>query len=292
VPLRAGSKRVGALELSRLALPLPSLLPSVNQIGFDSYDLIAGTLARGKPRPDGVGRILMWVVEARHRGGGGPPGVAPHGNFAFPLAGTYRRNLIELDASQVNLQFSFGAVPLRGLDFRGQLAADGGFRPGASLYGQVTCADVPNYSAQLRIAGVCNADDTLAAYGTFLGHTYGRGGDANRRPKGVSAGPVTVRAPTAAADGEAIAQISLRRGVRYPAAKHLVSILLVDAETGAPVALDYRSLGSVESDGRGDIAAAHLRIPAGTALPGRLRAYVIADVFPLSLSEVSGDGAG
>ena len=123
----------------------------------------------------------------------------------------------------------------------GQLAADGGFRPGASLYGRVTCADVPNYSAQLRIAGVCNADDTLAAYGTFLGHAYGRGGDANRRPTGVSAGPVTVRAPTATTDGEAVAQISLRRGVRYPAAKHLVSILLLDAETGAPVALDYRS---------------------------------------------------
>ena len=48
LPLRVGRKEVGALEISRLALPLPSLLPSVNQIGFDSYDLIAGTLAKGR----------------------------------------------------------------------------------------------------------------------------------------------------------------------------------------------------------------------------------------------------
>ena len=149
VPLRVGAREVGALEISRLALPLPSLLPSVNQIGFDSYDLIAGTLKRTKPGPDGVGRILMWVVAARHGNGGGAK-ADPNGGFAFPLYGSYKRDQVALNASQVSLQFSFGAVPLRSLDFRGSLAADGSFRPGASLYGQVTCADVPNYSSQLH----------------------------------------------------------------------------------------------------------------------------------------------
>jgi hypothetical protein len=36
----------------------------------------------------------------------------------------------------------------------------------------------------------------------------------------------------------------------------------------------------------GDIAAVRLRIPAGTALPGALRAYVIADVFPVEVSDL------
>ena len=138
-----------------------------------------------------------------------------------------------LNASQVNLQFSFGPVPIRSLDFRGRLGADGRFAPGASVYGQVTCASVPNYSVYLYIAGVCNPSDTLASYGTFLSDGY----DARRRqpqPKGVRAGDVTLQAPTATADGEAVAQLRLDPGARYRAAKHLASILLVDAETGEP----------------------------------------------------------
>ncbi len=129
-----GRKRVGALELSRLALPLPSLLPSVNQIGFDSYDLIAGTLAKG----GGPGPALG--DRRARRGATGSPVPDPNGNFAFPLSGPYRGDEVLLNASQVNLQFSFGPVPIRSLDFRGELGADGRFAPGASLYGQVTCA--------------------------------------------------------------------------------------------------------------------------------------------------------
>ena len=211
--LRVGDDRVGALELSRLALPLPSLLPSVNQIGFDSYDLIAGTVSR-TPTGRHRGSLLLWVIGAR-RDEHGRAVADPSGGFAFPLAGTYRRDQVELNASGVNLQFSFGAVPLRSFDFRGALRPGAGFRPGASLYGLVTCGDVPNYSLQLRVAGVCNSSDTLAAYGTFLSAAYERG-DANRRPKGVRAGTVTLQPPTATADGEAVATLVLQAGRPLP----------------------------------------------------------------------------
>ncbi len=285
LPLKVGRKRVGALELSRLALPLPSLLPSVNQIGFDSYDLIAGTLAKTKPGPDGVGRILLWVVGARTKANG-VPSVDPHGNFAFALAGSYRGDEVLLNASQVNLQFSFGPVPIRSLDFRGELGSDGRFAPGASVYGQVSCASVPNYSVYLYIAGVCNPDDTLASYGTFLSDGYDRRGSANQKPKGVHAGELSLRAPTAIADGEATAQLDLDRGARFRAGRHLASILLVDADTGEPVSLDYRTLTTPVTDERGNVRDVHLRIPAGTSLPARLRAYVIADVYPLAVRDV------
>ncbi len=143
-------------------------------------------------------------------------------------------------------------MPLRSFDFRGRLARGGdGFRAGASLYGQVTCGDVPNYSAQLRIAGVCNDTDTLAAYGTFLSKRYDERGAANLRPSGVSAGEVALTPPTASADGEATAPITVAAGKRYRASKHLVSILLTDAATGAPVALDYRTLTSPVTDADG-----------------------------------------
>jgi len=171
-------------------------------------------------------------------------------------------------------------VPLRSLDFRGTLAPGGGFRPGVSLYGQVTCADVPNYSVQLRVAGVCNETDTLASRGTFLSDRYERGG-ANERPAGVVAGAVALEPPTTTADGEVVAPLTLKPGARFPAGRHLVSVLLVDASSGTPVALDYRTLTRQVTDARGRVVGAELRIPAGTALPERVRIYTIVDVFPL-----------
>ena len=156
----------------------------------------------------------------------------------------------------------------------------------ASLYGQVTCADVPNYSAQLRIAGVCNATDTLAAYGTFLGEAYRRGGGANERPAGVQAGDLALTPPSAGADGELFATIRRDADARLRADRHLASILLVDAATGAPVTLDYLQLTEQVLDAGGQIAGARLRLPAGTALPERLRADVIVDAFPLAVRDL------
>jgi hypothetical protein len=176
-------------------------------------------------------------------------------------------------------------VPVRSLDFRGRLQPDGRFAPGASTYGQVTCASVPNYSAYLYVAGVCNPNDTLASFGTFLSDGYA--GRANERPEGVHAAEVTLRAPTAADDGAAVARLALDRGGRYRTAKHLGSILLVDAATGNPVSLDYRTLTANVADDRGNLREIHLRIPAGTSLPQRVRIFVIADVFPLAIREIA-----
>jgi hypothetical protein len=63
-----------------------------------------------------------------------------------------------------------------------------------------------------------------------------------------------------------------------------VSILLTDAATGDAVGLDYRGETSQAADGRGNIVQAKLAIPAGTSLPTSIRAYAIADVFPLGSS--------
>ncbi len=283
--LRVRRRRVGALELTRLALPLPALLPSVNQIGFDSYDLIAGTVAKSHAGAH-RGRITLWVIGARTNARGVPV-ADPGGGFAFPLHGRFRHDQLVLNASGLNLRFSFGDVPLRSFDVRGALRERGGLRPGPGLYGQVTCADVPNYSAELRIAGVCNQSDTLASYGTLLSDRYDDRGTANLRPPGVSAGPVTLTAPAADADGEVAASLRLNDRASLPADRHLVSILLVDRSTGTPVGLDYRGLTAPVLDGAGNVVGARLRIPAGTELPATLEATTIVDVFPLGRSDLS-----
>jgi hypothetical protein len=265
---------VSALELTRLAVPLPPILPSLNQIGFDSYDWIAGTIARRR------GRILLWVTGAR-RDRRGLLVADPKGGFGFPLAGRYRGDSVILSARDVKLTFSFGAVPLHRVEFRGRLGRDLRMR-GPSLYSEVRCDRVPVYGPALIAIGLCNRDNVLVATGTYLTRRYDPRGGAGRRPRGLRVTRLTLERPTAGRDGSAVARLAVRGAARYRAARHAAAVLLVDAASGAPVPLDYYDGTRTMADGRGNLREVRLTIPPGTFLPERVRAYVIADAFPLT----------
>ena len=51
------------LEFSRLSAPIPSILPSYNQIGFDSLHYIGGAVAK-----NAAGQLVMWVIGGRQSG--------------------------------------------------------------------------------------------------------------------------------------------------------------------------------------------------------------------------------
>ena len=271
--------RVSALELRRLAVPLPPLLPSVNQIGFDFYDLIGGFVRVGR-RDERTGEqpFLLWVIAGR-RDERGRLVADPKGGFAFPLRGRLKGDQFLLRNEGLTLQFSFGDVPLRRFELRGAWDRRLGSRPGSAIYGEVTCNDVPNYGPTLVVTGICNTKGTLAASGTFLTNRYDRRGGASSRPAGVEVGEVTLRRPTSSSDGEARATL---KAPGYRAADHVLSVLLLDRATGRPVNLDHPKLTTVTADDRGDATGVRLRIPRGTTLPRDVEAMVLADVFPLA----------
>jgi hypothetical protein len=275
VPLKRRRDSVSAFKLRRLSLPLPPLLPSVNQIGFDSYDWIVGTLERSSS--DRNGRVLLWVVGSREDRRGRRV-ADPGSEFAFPLAGRYAGNSIILEQRGFELLFTFGPVPLELLQFRGRLDRMRRAAPGASAYGEVNCPDVPNLGGALLAAGLCNEEQKLIASGTYLANGYR--GPANRKPRGVKIRSVKLTRPTAGTDGAVRVRFRLARGARFGARRHTADVLLVDRSTGEPLGLDYNSLTAIRRRG-GKIGGIDLRLPAGSELPGRVRAYVIADVFPL-----------
>jgi hypothetical protein len=172
-------------------------------------------------------------------------------------------------------------VPLRRFDLRMQLGRDLRAKPGAALYAEVFCPEVPVYGPALIAIGLCNADQKLPASGTFITERYDSRGPANRRPAGVRIERVSIERPAAAAPGRVVARLALKRGARFPAARHASGLLLTDAASGDVVALDYEKALSERLDRRGNIREIRVRIPSGTRLPKRVRAHVIADVFPL-----------
>jgi outer membrane protein assembly factor BamB len=271
LPLSVRRDRVSAMTISRLAVPMPAFLTSVNQIGFDSYDWIASTIARTRSR------VLLWVIGA-HKDARGVEQVDPHSAFAFPLSGRYAGRSVVLSSLNVALQFSFGPAPLQRFDVRGEFDSALRFRPGVSTFAETACATVPNYGPELAFTGICNPSGILAASGTLISRRYD--GAANVRPAGVRVRSLRLLAPTSAAPGRVDARLS---GPGLPAAaRHVAAILLTDAATGTPIMLDYRAETSVSADHQGRIAAVHLSLPAQTRLPAKVRAYVILDSFPVA----------
>ena len=271
--LAIGRSKVTALSLRRLAIPLPPFLTSVNQIGFDSYDWIAGTAALGAPDANGEGSVLLWVIGAR-RDAAGVPRPDRSAGFAFPLAGRYRGDSLLLSQKNLRLTFSFGDVPMRRFDVRVQLDKDLRAANGANIYAEVTCSDVPTYGPVLPLIGLCNPTNTLAVSGTLLSDRYDRRGTANRRPAGVTVGDVT-------RNGD---EVTATLTGAYPAKDHIVSILLVDPATNEPLAIDHPRATKTETDAAGNVTRVRVTLPSGA--PQRLRAYVMADVFPLAARDL------
>ncbi|MEJ7892440.1 MAG: hypothetical protein WKF94_07340 [Solirubrobacteraceae bacterium] len=217
--LEVGSERVSAFVLRRAAVPLPSLLPSLDQAGLDSRDLIAGVVSAGEPDDRGVRRVLLWVIGGR-RDARGRVVPDPGGGAAFPLTGRMLGDQFILRRDDVNLRFAFGDVGVRRLELRGALDSTGASKPGTSLYAEVTCNDVPVYGPLLILTGTCNQDGTLIAGGTFLVSPFpratrplgvvGRVG-RNRAPHGLHRRPGD-RVPARAVEGRSPRRVRPARG--------------------------------------------------------------------------------
>jgi outer membrane protein assembly factor BamB len=270
LPLDTGTRRVTAITIRRLAVPMPAFLPSVNQIGFDSYDWIMSTIARTKTH------VLVWVIgavaDAR-----GVERVDPRSAFAFPMAGRYAGRSLALSSQNVSLQFSFGPAPLRRYEMRGSLTPQASFEPGAALYAETVCATVPNYGPELKFTGICNPGGLLAASGTFTSSPYA--GSAASAPPGLHVATLRLTRPTAGAAGSVVARLA---GHLLARRHHVAAVLLTNATSGLPLSLDYRSDTRAQVDGAGRITGVQLTLPRGTRLPAHIRAYVIADAFPLA----------
>ena len=296
LPLSTSANRVSVFLIRRLAVPLPAFLTSVNQIGFDSYVLLVGAVSVGAPNPSegGRGSILLWATQARL----GPRGqylADPNGTLIFPVSGYYRGSTLMLSAQNPTLTFSFGKVPLQFMDLDFTLQHSMTNAPGASLYAQAVCAEIPNYGPEAYLTGMCNETGELPAAGTFITDPYKPSttnrrsrstaiSAANVRPVGLSVSSVSLVRPTPATAGSVTATLALARGASYPAADHRIGVLLVDG-SGQPLGLDYTAQ-TTTTDGHGNIAKVTLTIPAGTLMPSHLSAYVMADVFPLALRQL------
>ncbi len=280
-PLIIGPQRSGAIEWTRLAAALPTMLPSLNQIGFDYLDWIIAPVYHGPERAGGRSRLVLWAVGAR-RDAQGVLRADPHSELLLPLSGECLGEAFIISNEDFHLPITGIEIPFRLFELRGRLGMDGIVLPGASTYAETRVLDIPNFGWKIALAGLANnLAEKLVVCGTFITRPYPEHSPSNQRPEGVSVSEVLFQPPSSRKDGRVQAQFSLDPGASLPVGERRACIALVDTVHERALSLDYAHLHTVEQDASGNLSRLTLRLPRGTHLPERLHAIVILDVYPL-----------
>jgi outer membrane protein assembly factor BamB len=271
VPAHPGEP-AGTLELLRNAVPLPTILPSYNQIGFDSLHYLVGFVegageaavgwviggvldAEGHTQPDPATKVL-FPVQIRQK----------DGQMTFTNTGGFTVNAMNAD------------IPFD--TFRASVLWESGAeRPSAAgLHVTTNCNDIPTYGSFLVNLGFCNpASGMLNVIGSFDMRKHGTG--ITSMPAGVGtvafdvvpAGITTGRKLRATVTGSAL-----------KASEHSIGLFAIDPATGKPLAISYGVSTERTTKPGGFIDT--VTVPLDGTVPSNLRVYMMVDTYPAAVS--------
>ncbi len=250
--------------LRRFAAPHPTMLPSWNQIGFDSLHYLAG-IVEGLPE-----RSLLWVIAGRPVGGRVVPD--PGLRLRFPLVMEADRGLLTLrndDGFKINFVGSWD-MPFD--SYRASMRSDprsGEIIGSAALNAVANANDLEYYGKFLKLLGM--ADVVSGHMAVFGGLEVDLQSHAAVAPSGVG----SVRFTRDARSARAIVT-----GSRLRADGHVFSLLLVDARTGEAVPLYYTQHTRVETDASGAVSSVTVEFGDEVEIPEEIRAYYLVDTHP------------
>jgi hypothetical protein len=255
----------GIWEFSRVATPLPTILPSYNQIGFDSLHYLIG-LVEGS----GPGRALAWVVGGKLAAGSNTTVVDPATRVLFPLEVAHDGGALTLsNETGFAIEFNAFRIPFQLFRVAGRLDGAAVATGGVALNVSAVCAGIGFYGPFLQQLGFCNPQtDILSVFGGAELAPLGSG--VQQAPPGV--GTVAFLASPAGVE-TTLAGSTLRTDT------HAVSLLLIDDATGVAVPIDYGFATQRDVDEDGTVS--RVSVPFGDVTPPlAVRAYLMVDAYP------------
>jgi outer membrane protein assembly factor BamB len=249
-------------EISRLALPTPTLLPSYNQIGFDSLHYVL------TPIEGTADDALAVMIGARLKEGVNETEVDPATKGVIPLRlrrfgdGITARIDTALGLEVMNLTLKFESFRVSATLPE---TAEGLFT--SRLTGSTLCSQVPIYGAYLKQVGLCSdATDEFSVSGA-----------TNMQVWTAPAFPelaVARATPPGLTRVSEVFEVDLSAW-HLVAGKHHVTLVPVDAVTGRamPVDLGLALVQRVATDG--SLAAISLTVPG--SMGKALRLHVLID---------------
>jgi hypothetical protein len=269
---RATGEGATRFELSRFAAPNPTMLPSWNQIGFDSLHYLAGAV-------EGTAeRALLWVVAGKAGGGENheiraDPALA----MRFPLVVEHDHGLLTFqnyDGFKINFVGSWD-MPF-GLYRASTATQPRTGAPGpAALFAVAHTDELEYYGRFLKLMGL--ADMETGRMPVFGGLDVAILGEAPAPPARALG---SVRFSRDASGATATIE-----GGTLRKADHVFSLLLVDAATGRALPLYYTQRTRVEANADGEVTSVRVAFD-GAQVPEAIRAWYLVDTYPAARGEL------
>lgn len=253
----------GIVELYRIAAPLPTILPSYNQIGFDSIHYVMGLV-------EGEGdELIAWGVGGTLDGQGNTI-VNPSSDVRFPLVFRWNAGLLTM-INEEGFTIEFNGFPLPFQFFRvaTTLDAAGAAVHSPWLNAKTICDEITFYGEFLDLLGFCNLETGLLdAVGGAEFRAFG---------DGVQSAPEGIGSVVFSREGDSVA--ATLSGTSLLSSEHNFGLLLLDADTGVPVGLNYtdRTAHAPES---GTVQTVSLDLSEVEGVPTNLRVYLMIDAYP------------
>ncbi len=269
VPASAGDPST-VFEFKRYAAPNPVMLPSWNQIGFDSIHYLGGIVEGAE------GRMLVWVIPGKLQNGA--TAVDPARAERFPLTLEYRGGLLTFynyDGFKVNFVGSWD-MPFGSYRIATRAnPASGAIAVSTALNAITLCDEIAHYGTFLKLMGMSEyKTGHMAVFGGLTMSLHGKGYDTG--PAGTGKASFTAGVTSASA---IISGGRLRKG------GHVYSLLLVDAKTGRSFPLYYTKRTTVDADSEGRVTKVTVTYNAGE-VKGEVRAYYMVDTYPAARGEL------
>lgn len=245
-------------ELYRVAAPLPTILPSYNQIGFDSIHYLLGLV-------DTEGdRALAWAVGGRLDPSTGGAVVDPGAGTRFPLEVRIDGDLVTfVNDRGFTIEFNGFPLPFESFRVAARVAAEGTGAPvtSPSIVARANANAIDFYGPFLQQLGYCNPDTgMLVVSGAAELRTH--------EPRTVDG---HVELALTLADGVLAAEVA---GDGIVAADHNVGLLVV-GDDGRPLPLAHATGTTVDVDGAGHVRRVSIPVPPDGPRPSR--AYLMVD---------------
>jgi outer membrane protein assembly factor BamB len=261
----------GVWEMSRLAAPLPTILPSYNQIGFDSLHFLIGLITGTK------GTGIAWVIGARLDEETGE--VVPDHNSGslFPLTVDYQDGLLTLaNTNSFALEAMNASLAFESFRLHGRLDETGNATGPFTLNVFAKCSDIAMYGMFLQMLGMCNPQtDVLLGFGAAL---------LNRSGDGLQSLPGEPGELAFAIVDEGVEVTATDSG--FPFDDHRYAVLLVDTATDTPVPLDYGLKTEQEGDDDNMFTRVLLKAKADN-LPESFDAWLMVDTYPVAMEHLA-----
>ncbi len=262
----------GVWEIYRLAAPVPTIMPSYNQIGFDSLHFLLG-IVEGTPE-----RFIGWVAGGKLAEGENKTVIDPSTRALFPLEMRYEDGLLTAtNEGGFGVEVMSATVSFNLFRLTTRLDGSGSTAETPRLLVSTTCSSIELYGPFLQTLGLCNSQtDVLSVFGAALLREHGEG--VQQAPSGVGSVAFTVE------QTDLVATID---GASLEAEEHSYGLLVVDAATGSPLSLDYGLSTSREAAGDGAIREVRLDVE-GVTMPVDARVYLMVDTYPAAVGTLGG----